>query len=62
MKKKQAEEQKQAARKEAGVFGEAMIEAFGGMFGGMDAGPNGLQFMIEDPEDRFVELIGKPLP
>ena len=56
MKKKQAEEQKKAAQEEGGKFGEAMVEMFGGMFGGMGGGPNSLQFMIDDPNGRFVEI------
>jgi len=56
MKKKQVEEQKKAVREEAGEFGAAMAEAFGGMFGGMGAGPNSIQFLIEDPDNRLVEI------
>ena len=56
MKKKQVEEQKKVVREEAGEFGAAMAEAFSGMFGGMSAGPNSLQFLIEDPDNRLVEI------
>jgi hypothetical protein len=56
MKKKQAEELKQTARKEAGEFGEAMVEAFGELFGSMGDSANSLQFFIDDPNDRLVEI------
>ena len=54
-KKKQQEEQTKAAAQEGGAFGQAIASAFGGMFGGM-GGENGVQLLIEDPNDHVVEI------